>query len=248
MQISTLNKVINLFLVGFFVVSVILLFFYDKIIELLVLHKVDIKSISSESFALLLGTFFLLSVSIFIGLLVEGVTSILRTPFEAGIKKPFFAAIFGCSKPFEEYLYFCNEFKKLFKIKRANQLPVADESRYGSYAVAHLFISANAQTLDWAIQHYSTYLLTTNYILLFIIIIPIELLLTSFILFYKLLVFFLFLIIIYFLIHLAIDKFLYAYEVTFRHGVLSLLNDTLPTAEDESQKFSHESAQVSITT
>lgn len=233
MQVTNLNKVINFLLIGLISIGIIVLSFYQEIILLFKSASFigDASQLFSNS-AILTGiTLFLFSLSFFIGLLVEGGAAIsVQTFIVWGSSKRLFIRLFACSKGAKAFNYTLHEFNKLFKVNKTYNRINKYESHDNPLAVALFFKTANSQTLDWVIQHYSTYILATNYIFLLLFlgtpVLIIKFFSANFTLFVKIFISIIFITCIYLLFHLAIDRYLYTYETTYRQDILVLCDDT----------------------
>lgn len=248
MQVSNLNKVINFFLVGLLVISAIILLFYNQIAQYLTLGSPNLLSNSS---LILLITFFLFTGSIFIGLFVEGCSSILiRNPIEKFVRKRWFVKLLWCGEASDHYKYFRDQFNEVFRTNEIyGKLAKGSTDNDSYYAAGLLFKDGSSQSIDWGIQHYSTYVLATNYIFLFLVIglvIMIKLFSGNFSLGEQMLGFVGYMAVIYFLLHMAVDRYLYTYESTFREAVLLLCDSNSVRLENRKTEDLKLSTEVTL--
>lgn len=233
MQLTNLNKVINFLLIGLIVIGIVVFSFYREIILFFTSAGFigDPSQLFSNSAILTGVTLFLFSLSFFIGLLVEGGAAIsVQTFIVWGSNKRLFIRLFVCSKGAKAFNYTLNEFNKLFEVNKIYKRINKYDSHDDPLAVALFFKTANSQTLDWVIQHHSTYILATNYLFLLLFlgtpVLIIKFFPANFTLWVKFSVSIIYSACIYLLFHLAIDRYLYTYETTYRHDILVLCDDT----------------------
>jgi len=173
MQFTTLNKIINLFLIGTFTIVMI-------VVESILL-KIDIdfsvlkeltNSLGLPAF-ILLASIFSVPVVIFVGVTVDVATELtVRRGVKELLKRESLIWYFFAKPDLDEKLHFEEEVENLLqKSGKYNSLlkkKEADNSSTGkfgtSFGVAFFFHKANGEVVEWVIQHYSVYLLATSYL------------------------------------------------------------------------------------
>lgn len=235
MQITTLNKIINLFLVGIFantLFAVVVIYNAKDYISQNAIAdlKTFIDSIGNSTVVLLI-TFIFLSTSILFGIVTDALSDFFfHRVLKKIIKNELVRKILYCNGNYEQHELLAKVFREMFSSssKYKNLVKCNDESENKkiskAYASALFFHTANKENIEWAVQHYSFYLLSMNYLLIscgcliLSLFMPItvwnRILLTG-----TLLVF------IYGLLYQAVHKYLYTYEVTFRHCAVILGSD-----------------------
>lgn len=237
MQVTTLNKIINLFIVGAFVLTLLIfafVYYYKDFIT-----EAEIRAIKITADAIgapviaLFATFAFVSVGILLGIIVDTIANLV---FEDLLKKIYknerSRLIFRCEKNFKKYDSLMNNFKQEFTSSdKYKDLP-RNEDIYIAYSVGIFFHTANKENIEWAVQHYSFYLLSLNYLFVsccVLIVTPF----TTLPLTYKLGLTAVLFVFIYVLIYQAINKFLYTYEVSFRHSTIILIEEKLKESKKE---------------
>lgn len=225
MQVTTLNKIINLFLIGTFVVVVVA--------AGVIVQFRDVDSEKYKSLPVLLGspvivfvvTLFLVSTIILLGIVVDTLANISVRPLvKIATRKKWAALILGSGKDVVQHEYLMGKFKQRFtKCEKYCDL-FDDERYYKAYAVAFFFHSANKETIEWVVQHYSIYLLSTSYLFI-LYCTPFLIMMTPVSTGAKACLFFANILFIYTLIYQSIHKYLYSYDVVFRHGAVVLSSE-----------------------
>lgn len=238
MQITTLNKIINLFLVGSLAIVVLFLLlygFHDALINKFI--KEDLIALSSSLQIILLILFF--PVGIFVGTIIEGISDAFR-PFTKLHNLPFnhkslWLSFFRNKEDFHDFKAFYLLFKNVLKESSVyyKGYDVEDQQinkEKIELAAAIFFKTANPETISYVIQHYSSYILATNYLLILLITLP-------FIFFIdidinlRLLILFSIIICLYSLIHFTIERYCFTYYTLYRHAYLVVREHLLDKIE-----------------
>jgi hypothetical protein len=235
MQISDLNKIVNLFLVGALAQTIFSLLWIDSI-QRYVSAYASTGSQLPSSLAVLLGSLMALASAMFVGAVIDGLTeTFLRDPLRkvarSGLVRKFFLVnqqyldTEGCQLTFNELW---SRSTKYESIRRAT------EKDSEIFASALFFRTAESSNISWVVQHHAVHVLAADYIFLVLVLtiaLPVLSLLGSFVSFnVRTLPFgwwLLFLLSLYPLCHLALHRWLYTYEVAYRHGVLVLSEEAV---------------------
>ena len=235
MEISTLNKVINLFLVGLFTLSMIFVFKFQAITSWLKSQEVGaIVNSISVPLAIFVATLVLLSTSLFLGLLADSIISLLRSVefFKRKFSKDSWVVRrLQCEKQIKATKDLESKLQSAYQASQ--KYTVGDPEVFDrTFTVALFFHTAKPENFEWLIQHYSMYLLAANYSLLLSVALILGTLSlhswTSRIVFWMIDGF-----AIYLLLRTAINRYFYAYEVVNRQ-VLVVLSEAKPITNEES--------------
>ncbi len=215
MQLTTLNKVVNLFLVGGFVVFLGIAWAEPSAREL---------GGQRSSSAVVFLTLGLLSSAALAGMVIEA----LSETFVRWLLGPVAAEyrIFKWLKDYKGYRYWMKTFEAALLQAPPHKKLLCDSSELRAYAVAILFRSANPEHIQWAVQHYSMFMLATNFAV-------VALLSGAFVwipawsldLATRIWVTIGSAAIVPLLSIFAQDKWYYSYEIAFRNGALALLEE-----------------------
>lgn len=232
MPLTTTNKVINLLLVGSLVLLVLALTIISNIGGVNVRNDVleffaDLPSILAVS-----GAFILLPVVVLFGAVIEGIAGFTIRPVIRKIQKHRkIALLFGRPKTFDDLMNQKNQYVALLK-KTALYFHLIDKDQPEKYlsAVGILFNTASTEHVQWTLQHYATYNLVSQFIVVMLLAWPLlpkilSLFNGSINLFLVNLGYFLS---IYSLISLAIARSCYSYELAYRQANLHLLEKHVP--------------------
>lgn len=233
MQITTLNKIINIFLIGAFAFTLLLFplyFYYSHDLsrsDVFFTKLNDLITKLGPTATPLITALTLISVPILLGVVIDAAANIIfenivekLPPSNEKVRK-----FFGIKWRYDQ----CNE---LF-VKCLNELDSSDKYKHlakdktliRSYAVAFFLHTANKENIEWVIQHYSYYLLSINY--LFIICLTfIFTIFLPFALGTKIIICSVSVIFIYLLMSQAMTKFLYSYECAYRHWSVILAQES----------------------
>lgn len=219
MEISTLNKVINLFLVGLFMLSLIFFFNFTVIIGWLKSQEPDtIQKHISPPLAIFGGTLIMLSCSLFLGLFLDSVISFLRSlkpRWKCFGKNGWIICFLLCKSQVERTEKLRELCNRAYRVSGKYDLDT-DDDRDHTFAVALFFHTAKTENMEWLIQHYSIYLLAANYSLLLFIALGMAVF-SSHGWGFKLIFFVIDVSAIYLLLRAAINKYFYAHAVVYRH-------------------------------
>lgn len=224
MQITTLNRIINLFIVGVFANILIGLFIYylanggfgDGGIETLK------KTVDAPG--PLIATFVFFSTSILMGVVIDSLSYLLfHKLVRYSIDRPWVIRIFFLTDRKRLRDAFWDKFKQQFL--RANKFTNISggnsEEVDKSMAAALFFHTGKKESIEWVMQHYSFYVLALDY-LVTVLPVPLVIPFLSFSCCVKILIAVANFFLIYFLCHQALNKYLYTYEATFRHCTIVL--------------------------
>lgn len=227
MQVTTLNKIINLFLIGTFVIFVT---FAEAIVWS---RGIDINQLQSlitlgSPVFVFITTLFSVSTIILLGIIVDALSNMSFRPLIKNVARSRRCMSFLLSRKYErEHQYLKGKFEKCFEtVNRFEHL--RDAKQYGrNFAVALFFHTANKENIEWVVQHYSIYLLATSYLF----VVCLSLLSVPLIPMVgwgmKALIILVTLLSIYILSYEACRKYLYSYGVIYRHDVVVLSNERI---------------------
>jgi hypothetical protein len=224
MQVTTLNKIINLFLVGTSF-NVILIGFiaysfngsfsvsdYARL-------KIAIGTIGEPTIVVVV-TFVFLSSGFMFGIIADSISSVGIFLLDKAIEiESLRRRVLFCQGSYEQYSHLSDKFEKLLKDTEKYKILKPEKIVRKSYASGIFFDTANKENVEWLVQHYSIFLLSMNYIL----IVPFALFIATVFpttLFWTIIFWIVILAFLYSLIYQAAHKYLYAYEVIYRHGVI----------------------------
>ena len=226
MPVTTLNKIIHLLLTG----TLVLMALAGVLLVQGVIPSIPPLSASaylSSPAVVFLATLLIVPVVLLIGLITDGLTHILvRRHTEAVMKHPWVLAITFTAFDYEQYLAHDRTIQPLLDSELDSETMVETPAARGrlrrSFATGIFLKTANKDAIDWAIQHYSMYLFATSGVLVVFAILlwaPFATRLawparTALIAGDALA--------LWVLAHSSIEKYLYTYEVTYRHAILVL--------------------------
>lgn len=226
MQITTLNKVINLVLVGTFALVLGAWLFFDKMVSYFGSDTfIAVRPHASEAIVIFAIALALLSVTMCLGLIVDAIANLVRGFLKKHVYESDDAErLLMCLHALQNFRHYREQFNKLFRAD-AMYRAIASETdeKNKSYAVAIFFQTAKPEHVEWTLQHYSMYVLATSYFTLLLLCLPVvwctnnscgaREFFTG-----------LAILALYLLLHSAIDRYFYVYENTYRH-VSVLLSD-----------------------
>jgi hypothetical protein len=161
MQITTLNKIINLILSGSLIISItyiLILFYFPDYLATLPISNAGFVAAS-------------LPVAIFLGVIIESMSENLRILFRAGFLK-FILYLFGAKKRWERMLSVGSLFrgKLLYKADlkgiSLKEVGINEDVYIANVAQCLVFQKCNSETSGWILQHLSLSLLASNYALI----------------------------------------------------------------------------------
>jgi hypothetical protein len=225
MQVTTLNKIINLFLIGTFVVflACVEAALWNPDINIDKLQAL-VASLGSPIFVFI-ATLFSLSTIILLGIIVDALTNMSIRPLIKKLSESdWFMYYLQSQKYLAQYQYLKSKSEESFKA--ANKYECLLDAPHGRpFPVALFFHTANKENIEWVIQHYSVYLLASSYLFMLclgVIIIPLISMagwvINGIIILVSLLS-------IYVLSYEACRKYIYAYEVIYRHNTIVLCDE-----------------------
>ncbi len=225
MQIGNLNKIINLFIVGLLVNALIVLSNLYFISDESKLSQF-LQGFNSEA-AIAQLLLISIPVALFWGVLVEAITEFLRREYIYSTRPNIaqtLSAILMLSKTRLLYEEFLDKAMKELQNdpvyhKPSDEIKMNPRKYWTNIAAALLFRHGTREQIEYAIQHYSMYLLATNFatIVLAGAVIWIFAVKKLLVLFSGLLVF---AAIIYFLMRYSTDKFYFTYMHVYRFAFL----------------------------
>ena len=226
MQVTTLNKIINLFLIGTFVIFVT---FAEAVVWSLGgdinTLQVLIVSLGSPVFVFI-ATLFSLSTIILLGIIVDALSNMsIRQLIKKVAQSDRCMSFLLSKRQLAEHQYLKRKSEESFKtVSKYRHL--RDTKQHGrNFAVALFFHTANKENIEWVIQHYSVYLLATSYLFVLcvsLLTVPLMPMVGWRI---KGLIIFVNMLSVYVLSYEACRKYLYSYEVIYRHDVVVLSNE-----------------------
>ncbi|HMG72193.1 MAG TPA: hypothetical protein VK582_01720 [Pyrinomonadaceae bacterium] len=231
MQITDLNKIVNLFLVGSLALTIVALLWIDKIQAYYLAHHVaEMESTLPTSMVVLVTTLLALGSAMFTGCVVDGLTEIfLRANLRRLVDIRLVRKFFWVGKQYQTTKSCRDKFNSLLENNARYKSFHDDDKGHKTFAAALFFHTAQSGNVSWLVQHHAVHVLTADYIFLvltFTIVFPILHFLGFFAGFdVKLLPFpwwCLLILSLYPLCHLAIDRWLYTYEIAYRHGMVVL--------------------------
>jgi hypothetical protein len=235
MQITSLNKVLNLFMVGLFVIILFAYSMMDRIISHLSSDKFkNLSDAVSEPVLVLAITLMLFSVALLAGLIIESALSIFKTFLKPSHKHTFVVSFLRCKRQVRQTEDIRAEFEKIFTTSRKYK-HFASKERSNTIATAIFFHTANPQNIEWLTQHYSLYMLSASYaFLLFLGLIiytagPAGLLSKVIFLCCDLAV-------IYLLLHTAVNKYFFAHAIVNRHACI-VVNEAIEASLENTPKL-----------
>ena len=162
MSINNLNKVLNLVLTGSLIILLFIVIEIDRLSEIILqIDKNYIPLITGVSVV------FLIPVAFLWGVVLEAITEFFRGNFEKIIGDTWRIKI---DKFFCNYTYHNYAILQDYSIKKLNYIYFEKEGledvNQRSLLVGFFFRTANSESIDWVIQHYSSYRLCLNYIVL----------------------------------------------------------------------------------
>lgn len=228
MQVNNLNKTINLFITSSF--SLFSFFLLDSYQESCYFDTFSNNFIGvPTTFQVVIGIVFF-PVLIFLGLIIESLTSLLRGGVKKLIKIPKIEN-WGLQLLFKKsdkigYDFWKKKFEGATKKMISDDLLFLNEKHIyndklerSELASPILFNFAPGHYVDWVTRHHATYMLATNLIVVLVI---------NLILIFiggglkNLFIVFIVIMFIYFLASLALDNFYYAYSLMYRFGVVKI--------------------------
>jgi hypothetical protein len=229
MQITDLNKVINLFLVGSLALTIAALLWRDEIYSE-AKRLVGTEGQFPASLGILLTTLLVLAIVMFVGCVIDGLAQVfIRRHFERLVERKFFLKLFFYRRQYEDTKSCRAKFKSL--LKQSSKYQYISEEEDIVSAAALFFHTAKPQNITWLIQHQAVHVLATDYIALILIFT------IAFIVFGVLHILGLgvkalpaywlaiFIFPLYPLSYLSIDRWLYTYEVAYRNNIIVLCEE-----------------------
>lgn len=232
MQITTLNKIINIFLVGAFSFSLLLLSYFLQNPSTISELQDQFNKINAPTITIFV-TFTLFTFPILLGVIVDAAASLLFSyPVKKLPKYKLVRYLFFVKERHDQFEALKEKFKSKFdSTEKYNNLN-KDDNLYRTYSVAIFFNTASKENIEWVVQHYSYYLLSINYLFICCCVFistffisfnylsnnQIRIIVATF---------------IYLFINQAITKFLYAHECSYRHSAIVLCEEKSNDEYDE---------------
>ena len=231
MQITDLNKIINVFLVGSLALTIAALLWMDKIqIYYKARQPAGEEGQFPTALIVLVITLLVLATAMLIGCVIDGLTEIiLRKHFNWLTKRKFLRRFFFIGNQYEETNSCRTKFSSLLSKSSKYQCINYKEEDCEIYAAALFFHTAKPGHVSWLVQHQAVHILASDYIVLILILTIVFPVLYFLGLDVKVLPtywWWLFFLSIYPLFYLSLDRQLYTYEVAYRHAVLVLCEDS----------------------
>ncbi len=226
MQITTLNKIINLLLVGTWVTLAIVWCILTRTWGIDKSRIKEVAEIFGSPVVVLVVTLFLLSATVFVGMIVNALSTLILKPFlKKAITHQAIMRLTRNKKDWEDHNFFVNEFNRHFRRSERYGHVATEEPDNQSLACALFFQTANKENIDWLIQHYSLSILAMDYVFV-LLWLPILVVFMPLTIWYQAGFILLIIICTYALISTTIDRYLYSYEVVYRHGIIVLCQKT----------------------
>ncbi len=232
MQISDLNKIINLFLVGSLAITI---FAFQWIDEIQAYYKTKqlagIEGQFPASLVILITTLLVLAVTMFIGCVIDGLTEVFfRQHLKRLTGRNLLLKLFSGKKQYEATELCRAKFNALLSSNsKYGCINHQDEREDEIFAAALFFHTAKPEHTSWLIQHHAVHVLATDYIvliLIFTVIFPALHFLGLGVKVLSIHWWSLFILSLYPLCYLSIDRRLYTYEVAYRNAILVLCEDS----------------------
>ncbi|WMX12406.1 hypothetical protein [Aureispira sp. CCB-E] len=241
MKFSSLNKTINLFIIGASILANYCILEYTLGLNWLNIPHTQISDGIKPTLLLLA-----ILVFVFLGLIIEAMSlflrEILRTLFnKKQTIKSSLIKLTPIGRMASHYDYWKEKYIILLK-ENGNMFYNNIESKHiRGLGAQSLLDEAPLHLIEWVVKHHATYLLAFNYIIL-VSLNVIFILCSSISLLYKIPIILGLLVIIYLLVILAIDKFTYSYTLVYRfaakkigiesNNLINNQNDTGSTVKD----------------
>lgn len=233
MQIGSLNRIIATLVVGGVLLGWGAWRWSNRLFEYASAHKAISDSLSLFFFVMLFVV-----AAIIIGLLVDAITDVLvrEFVFKKWIHKRRLYWLFVQSEMFMWFEVFEHSFGKAAKERQSYfKYAMIDDSVRSRYArgwssfnesefnrrmaAGLLLCNASKEQIDWLNSHHSTYLLSSNLVTVFVVMLAFEISESSFNL-STLWTLVIASIVIYSLVSLSLDRYLYSYILAFRFSLL----------------------------
>lgn len=243
MQFTTLNKIINLFLIGTFTIVMVVvesIFLKIDFNPLLLNFGIDPKGIKDFIQTLGLPAFILLSsifsvpVVVFLGVTVDAATELtVRTGVKALLRHKFLVCLFANRRDSCKKIYFekkvDNLLRKTKKYRFLSNVKKVDNPFLDgvdkSFGVAFFFRKGNEEIVDWVIQHYSVYLLATSYLFILSLFVFVTVFLGAIEFTSKIWIFVTYLFLFYLLMYESVRKYLHTWEYTHSYNAVVLCDE-----------------------
>src|SRR5918911_109418 len=227
MQITDLNKIINLFLVGSLALTIVALLWMDKIqMYFKAKQLAGGEGQFPTALIVLVSTLLVLTLAMLIGCVIDGLTEIFfRKHFKWLTGKKIFRSLFLVRKQYEATESCRTKFTSLLSQSSNYRCINNVEEECDIYAAALFFHTAKPGHVSWLVQHHAVHILATDYIvliLIFTIVFPVLHFLGLDVSVLPIYWWCLFILSIYPLFYLSIDRRLYTYEIAYRNAVLVL--------------------------
>jgi hypothetical protein len=233
LQINDLNKIINYLLVGSLALAVLAVLWIDSL-RAFAASRLATGIQMPAALAVLVGTLLGLSLAMFVGCVIDGFAEILfRSKMKQIVQIRAIRVLLRLSNQYEDHVVCREKFNSLWeRSKKFATLSDDDRNSQQVFASALFFHTAQPGNVSWLVQHHAVHILATDYVFLILILllglptlhaaglwlgVDIKMLPLK----WWPLVF----VSLYPLCHLAIDRWLYTYEVAYRHGVLVLAEE-----------------------
>ncbi|HSE19546.1 MAG TPA: hypothetical protein VLB46_20960 [Pyrinomonadaceae bacterium] len=171
MQITDLNKIINLFLVGSLALTIAALLWMDKIQTY---YKARQPAGEEGQFPtaliVLVITLLVLATAMLIGCVIDRLTEIIfRKHFNWLTKRKLLRRFFFVGNQYEETNSCRTKFSSLLSKSSKYQCINYKEEDCEIYAAALFFHTAKPGQISWLVQHHAVHILATDYIVLILI-------------------------------------------------------------------------------
>ena len=231
MQLTTINKVVSLFLIGGLVIMAVVCVSWEKLDQALSQGGALYSFLESKGQALLVlaGALSLLSLASAVGAVVDTLTGLtVRHWLVKSASHRWLAVCLGQKHSFDDFDFWRERFRFLVENREPYKSFVPEIRDHEITMAAAIFFKTGSQGLiSWAESHYAVFVYATNLVFLSILM-PIALLiwgghqalgwsLGSYIV--------LGIVLALLFSGMAIDKFLYTHEVSFRQAALVLLEE-----------------------
>jgi uncharacterized MnhB-related membrane protein len=163
MQLTTLNKIVSLFLIGSLVVIGIVILLCLLVLPGQLLEQVSaLKSAVGEGSMTVIAGVLFLALSAAGGALSESVTAVsIRRPIKAMARSANHSRWLGQSRGTADYLFWRERFTQTV-LKADAFTDVCASNHEEGVAVGILYWTRQAEAINWAEMHYSTYVLVSN--------------------------------------------------------------------------------------
>jgi len=246
MQLTTINKVVSLFLIGGLVLLAVVCLSWKELDKALIQGSTFYDFLQSKGQTLLViaGAVSLLALAAAVGAVVDTLASFTVRPWlRRCANHRGLAAFFGQPHSFDDFSFWRDRFRSLMKSRyRYKSLEEHLEGHEITMAAAIFFKTAGQGLVSWAESHYAVFVYATNLVFLSLLlpIVPFVLRRDQASGMPLCAYFALAIALGWVFSSMAVDRFLYTHEVSFRQASLILLEEK--EAPESASKEAHNTA------